>query len=167
LFALAAAVARPLGAQVTPTEITAGLHYGFDFTEGYVDDERVGVQAYVGIVDILGIAGTLSHIPDFYDIDGVFSGSAWESFLTVRVRPWGPGTAVAFGYGAALARTSVRDLRSDDTALEVDRTDVGVIALEIPLERLRPFGELYLLNLLNRRGQVVGNAHFGLSLRLL
>jgi hypothetical protein len=59
---------------------------------------------------------------------------------------------------------SIPDLGVSDS--ETDATDVGVIALTLPKGRIRPFAEVYLVDLLERRAAVGGNLLVGANLRI-
>lgn len=166
--ALVCAAAYPdaVAAQQIPREVTLGGHYGFDFTEGQVDHERIGVQGYVGLLGVLGVSATVSYVPRFFEVTDRYTGHGWQSFLTARAHPWGIGTPLSLGYGAAYSRTTIRDLRTGVSTSRNERTDAAVIAVEFSPHRFRPFAELYLLRLLDRSGQVEGNANFGVNVRL-
>ncbi len=155
-----------LSAQDAPTEFSIGLHTGFDFTQGNVQQHRYGVQSYVGLTNILGIAGSVSFVPDLFNRPAVLSGYAWETFVTGRVRPFGVGTPLSLGYGLSYSGYSRRDLRRNIETSSTRHTDVAIISLELPSPFVRPFGELLLRDLLVRGFQVGANAHFGFNVRI-
>lgn len=151
----------------TRTPFQAGVHWGFNFSDGEVDDERIGLQASVPVVWRLTINPVFSYLYNFPgDPSGFFEGSAWQGYLTLRVHPFGKDPFLALGYGITLAHASLRipDLGVSDS--ETDATDVGVIAVTLPKGRVRPFAEVYLVDLLERRAAVGGNLLVGANLRI-
>jgi hypothetical protein len=148
----------------TRSPFQVGVHGGFDFSDGEVDNERIGLQASVPVVWRLTVNPVFSYLYNFPgDPTGFFEGSAWEGYLTLRVHPY---SFVALGYGITLihASLSIPSLGLSDS--ETDATDVGVIALTYPRGRVRPFAEVYLVDLLERRGAVGGHLLFGVNLRI-
>jgi hypothetical protein len=149
-----------------PARLQVGLHGGFDFGEGDVEDERVGVQASIPLFWLLTANPAFSYLynwPD--DPTGFFEGSAWQGYLTVRVHPFGGDSFLGVGYGFTLAYASLRSADGIISDSDTDATDVGVIALSLPSGRVRPFAELYLIDLLERRSAVGANLLFGVNLR--
>ena len=117
------------------TPFQAGLHRGFNVSDGEVDDERIGLQASVPLVWRLTINPVYSYLYNFPgDPTGFLEGSGWQGYLTLRVHPFGNNPFLALGYGITLAHLSVRipDLGVSDS--DTDATDVGVIAVT-PSER--------------------------------
>ena len=117
------------------THFQAGLHWGFNVSDGEVDDERIGLQASVPLVWRLTINPVYSYLYNFPgDPTGFLEGSGWQGYLTLRVHPFGNNPFLALGYGITLAHLSVRipDLGVSDS--DTDATDVGVIAVT-PSER--------------------------------
>jgi hypothetical protein len=144
-----------------------GLHGGFDFSDGDVDNERIGLQASVPVVWLLTVNPAFSYLYNFPDDpSGFFEGSAWQGYLTVRVHPFGPDSFLALGYGLTLVHASLRTSDGAFSDSDSDATDVGVIAVTLPKGRLRPFAEVYLIDLLERQSAVGGNLLFGLNLRI-
>ena len=149
-----------------PASLQVGLHGGFDFSDGDVEDERVGVQASIPLFWRLTANPAFSYLynwPD--DPTGFFEGSAWQGYLTVRVHPFGGDSFLGVGYGLTLAYASLRTADGAISDSDTDATDVGVIALTLPSGRVRPFAELYLIDLLEH-SSVGGNLLFGLNLRI-
>lgn len=97
--------------------------------------------------------------------DPRFGGNAWQSYFTARVRPLGAGSFLTLGYGVTVARVSVHDRLLDQRAAVTDATDVRLIGLELPVWQVRPFAELYLVDLLERTASVGGNLLLGVSYR--
>jgi hypothetical protein len=157
----------PTAMAQTRTPFQAGVHWGFNFSDGEVDDERIGLQASVPVIWRLTINPVFSYLYNFPgDPSGFFEGSAWQGYLTLRVPPFGKNPFLALGYGITLAHASLRipDLGVSDS--ETDATDVGVIAVTLPKGRVRPFAEVYLVDLLERRASVGGNLLVGANLRI-
>jgi hypothetical protein len=152
-----------LGAQTRPT-FQAGAHGGFDFTNGEVDNERIGVQASVPVGWLLTVNPVFSYLYNFPgDPTDTFEGSAWQGYLTLRVHPL---PFLALGYGMTVIHASLSSAEFDFSDSETDATDVGVVGLTLPTGRVRPFAELYLVDLLERRSAVGGHLLFGVNLRL-
>ena len=162
LFALLLTV-PPVGAQTRPS-FQAGAHGGFDFTEGEVDNERIGVQASVPVGWLLTLDPVFSYLYNFPgDPTDTFEGSAWQGYLTLRVHPW---SFLALGYGMTVVHASLSSAEFDFSDSETDATDVGVVGLSLPKGKVRPFAEVYLVDLLERRSAVGGHLLFGVNLRL-
>jgi hypothetical protein len=159
LFSISTAEAQAARFQV-------GLHGGFDLSDGDVEGERVGVQASIPLVWLLTanpVFGYLYNWPE-HPRD-FFEGSAWQSYLTVRVHPFGSDSFLGVGYGFTLAYVSLRTTTGTYSDSDTDATDVAVIALTLPTWRVRPFAELYLIDLLEH-SSVGANLLFGLNLRI-
>ncbi len=151
----------------TRTPFQAGVHWGFNFSDGEVDDERIGLQASVPLVWRLTINPVFSYLYNFPgDPTGFFEGSGWQGYLTLRVHPFGNNPFLALGYGITLAHLSIRIPELGVSDSDTDATDVGVIAVTLPKGRVRPFAEVYLVDLLERRGAVGGNLLIGANLRI-
>jgi hypothetical protein len=160
LFSVSSAEAQ------APARFQAGLHGGFDFSDGDVEDERIGVQASIPLFWRLTANPVFSYLynwPD--DPTGFFEGSAWQGYLTVRVHPFGGDSFLGVGYGFTLAHVSLRTADGSFSDSDTDATDVGVISVSLPTGRVRPFAEVYLVDLLEH-SSVGGNLLFGLNLRI-
>lgn len=111
-----------VGAQTRPS-FQAGAHGGFDFTEGEVDNERLGVQASVPVGWLLTLDPVFSYLYNFPgDPTDTFEGSAWQGYLTLRVHPW---SFLALGYGMTVIHASLSSAEFDFSDSETDATDVG------------------------------------------
>lgn len=156
--AAAAAQGRP------PLQV--GVHAGFDFTNGGTENPRIGVQGSIPLRWRLTLDPTFSYLYDFPDDPtGTVDGSAWQGYLTVRVHPFGDDF-LSLGYGLTLAHASVRGTDGSFSGSNTDATDVAVLGLTLPAGRLRPFAEVYAIDLLERRSAVGGHLLAGVNLRL-
>jgi hypothetical protein len=164
-----------LGAALLPFRATAqsrghfqaGVHGGFDFTEGEIDGERIGLQGSIPVHRLVTIDPVFSYLYNYPDDPtGFFEGSAWQGYLTVRVHPFGAASFLGLGYGLTLAHASLRTSDGTFSDSDSDATDVGVIGLTLPAGRFRPFAEVYLVDLLERQSAVGGNLLFGVNLRI-
>lgn len=156
----------PVAAQLEVSDVAVGAHWGFDFSDGAVEDERLGVGVTVPFYGPVEAVAEFSWIYDFLDAPDPIDIFAWEAYATVRVRPFGRGTFLALGYGLTYARVSISESITGMSESNSDWTDVGVIAVEWPRGRIRPFGELYLIDLLERQAAVGGHALFGINVVL-
>lgn len=144
-----------------------GVHGGFDFTNGGTDNPRVGIQGSIPLHWLLTVDPTFSYLYDFPDDPtGTVGGSAWQAYVTVRVHPFGPDSFLSLGYGLTLVHASVHATDGSFSGSDTDATDVAVLGLTLPKGRLRPFAEVYALDLLERRSAVGGHLLAGLNVRL-
>ena len=149
----------------TPGHVRLGVHGGFDLSDGEVEQGRVGVQGAVPIGWLLTLNPAASYIYDFPDDPtGTFEGSAWETYLTLRVQPFGLDSWLGLGYGLTYAHASVHTKDGAFSGSDSDATDVGVIALTLPKGRVRPFADFYLIDLLERQASVGAHLLFGVNL---
>jgi hypothetical protein len=161
--ALAWAQAEP----ATHPPLLVGVHGGFNFSDGNVDDERLGVQGSIPLVWRLTVDPVFSYLYNFPDDPtGVYGGSAWEAYFTLRVHPFGYDSFLSLGYGFTVAHASLHTKDQTFSDSDTDGTDVGVIGLTYPKGRLRPFAEMYLVDLLERQSAVGGHLLFGVNLRI-
>jgi len=142
-----------------------GAHYGVNLSDGHWEDERLGAQASVHIIGPVETAGAFSVFTDWPGATG-FTGSAWQAYWTMRVRPRGPSSFASVGYGFILIRSSLRN-----ASLELDTsgstfTDAIVLGLEAPTPYVRPFADLYLIDILDRESAVGVNLLMGVQIRL-
>jgi hypothetical protein len=144
-----------------------GVHGGFNFTNGSVEDERLGIQGSIPVVWRLTLNPAFSYLYNYPDDPtGFYEGSAWETYFTLRVHPLGNDSFLSVGYGFTLVHASLRTSDGSFDDSDTDGTDVGVIALSLPQGRVRPFAEVYLIDLLERQSAVGGHLLFGLNLRI-
>lgn len=147
--------------------VFVGVHGGFNFTNGDVEDERFGVQGSIPLVWLLTADPVFSYLYNFPDDPtGVYGGSAWETYFTVRVHPLGNDSFLSLGYGFTIVHASIHTKDQTFSDSDTDGTDVGVIGLTYPKGSVRPFAEMYLVDLLERRSAVGGHLLFGVNLRV-
>ena len=162
LFAcLVPLVARTAAAQHS----RVGAHYGVNLSDGHWEDERLGAQASVHVIGALETAAALSVFTNWPGAPG-FTGSAWQAYWTMRVRPRGSWSFASVGYGFVLIHSSLRN-----ASLQVDMsgsnvTDAVVLGLEAPTPHVRPFADLYLIDILDRESAVGVNLLMGVQIRL-
>jgi hypothetical protein len=65
-----------------------------------------------------------------------------------------------------VVHASLSSAEFDFSDSETDATDVGVVGVTLPKGKVRPFAEVYLVDLLERRSAVGGHLLFGVNLRL-
>jgi len=158
-------VAAQIQARTEP-HFLVGVHGGFNFTHGSVDDKRFGVQGSIPYIWRLTIDPVFSYVYHFDDPSGVYRGSQWQTYLTVRVHPLGNDSFLSVGYGFTLVRTSLHTRDHTFSQSDFGGTDVGVIGLTYPKGRVRPFADMYLVDLLERENPVGGHLLFGVNLRI-
>ena len=111
-----------------------------------------------------GVQLPLRLPPD--DPTGTVDGSAWQGYLTVRVHPFGPESFLSLGYGLTVVHASVHATDGSFSGSDTDATDVAVLGVTLPKGRVRPFTEVYALDLLERRSAVGGHLLAGVNVRL-
>jgi hypothetical protein len=161
---LAALLKPNWAASQTPDRVNLGIHGGFNFSDGAVDDERIGIQASVPVIWRLTLdpaVGYFYNFPD--DPSGFLEGSAWEAYLTLRVHPFGANSWLGLGYGLTFAHATLEAANGAFSDSDSDATDVGVVSLTLPKGRFRPFADVYFIDLLERNAAVGGHLIFGLN----
>ncbi|MEN8143918.1 MAG: hypothetical protein ABFS14_03110 [Gemmatimonadota bacterium] len=166
--AMAALLALPLvptaaNAQGRLLGVSVGAHYGFEFSNDDIDQERIGVQAVLPVVGLFEFTPAIGYFTNFPDISG-FSGNAWQVFLAARVRPPGPASFLSVGYGVTALRVSAEEDATGVSDSDTEWTDVGVIGVEFPGGLLRPFADVYLVDILDRESSVGGVLLVGLNI---
>jgi hypothetical protein len=155
-----------VAAQLRPP-YQVGVHAGFDFTNGGTDNRRIGVQGSIPLRWLLTLDPAFSYLYDFPDDPtGTVDGSAWQGYLTVRVHPFGPESFLSLGYGLTVVHASVHATDGSFSGSDTDATDVAVLGVTLPKGRVRPFAEVYALDLLERRSAVGGHLLAGVNVRL-
>jgi hypothetical protein len=142
-----------------------GVHYGVNLSDGHWDDERLGAQASVHIIGPLETAGAFSVFTDWPGTPGS-TGSAWQAYWTMRVRPRGPWSIASAGYGFILLHSSLRNATLQLDVSGSHFTDAIVLGLEGPTPYVRPFADLYLVDILDRESAVGVNLLMGIQIRL-
>jgi hypothetical protein len=140
-----------------------GAHYGVNLSNGHWEDHRLGAQGALRVIGPVEIAGGISVFTDWPGVTGV-SGTAWQGYGTVRARPGGRWAFVSAGYGFVLAHASLQ--QGTVTISDSQFTDAVVVGLEAPLPYVRPFGDLYLVSILDRESAVGVNLLLGLQVPL-
>src|SRR2546430_8259610 len=168
-YRLAVTLLLGLGPRVAGTATAqtgrVGAHYGVNLSNGHWEDERLGAQASVHVIGALETAAALSVFTNWPGAPG-FTGSAWQAYWTMRVRPRGSWSFASVGYGFVLIHSSLRN-----ASLQVDMsgsnvTDAVVLGLEAPTPHARPFADLYLIDILDRESAVGVNLLMGVQIRL-
>src|SRR5213080_5267166 len=142
-----------------------GAHYGVNLSDGHWEDERLGAQASVHIIGPLETAGALSVFTNWPGAAG-FTGSAWQAYWTMRVRPRGTWSIASLGYGFILIHNSLRDASLQLETSGSNFTDAIVLGLEAPTPFVRPFADLYLVDILDRESAVGVNLLMGVQVSL-
>jgi len=93
-----------------------------------------------------------------------FTGSAWQAYWTMRVRPRGPLSFASLGYGFVLLHSSLRNTSLQLDTAGSDFTDAIVLGLEAPTPHVRPFADLYLIDILDRESAVGVNLLMGIQI---
>src|SRR5437870_1797498 len=155
----------PVACTAAAQTARVGAHYGVNLSDGHWEDERFGAQASVHIVGPLETAGAFSVLTGWPGATGS-TGSAWQAYWTMRVRPRGPWSFASIGYGFVLLHSSIRN-----TSLQIDAsgstfTDAVVLGLEAPTPHVRPFVDLYLIDILDRESAVGVNLLMGLQVHV-
>ena len=161
LLGLVPLVAHTAAAQTA----RVGAHYGVNLSNGHWEDERLGAQASLHIIGPLETAGAFSVFTDWPGAAG-FTGSAWQAYWTMRVRPRGTWSIASLGYGFILIHSSLRDASLQLETSGSNFTDAIVLGLEAPTPFVRPFANLYLVDILDRESAVGVNLLMGVQVRL-
>jgi hypothetical protein len=140
-----------------------GAHYGANLSNGHWEDERLGLQGSVPVVGVLEAAGGFSVFTDWPGVSG-YTGSAWQGYATLRVRPRGPMSFASFGYGFTLWHASLRNEAAQTDTAGSNFTDVIVLGAEAPIPHVRPFVDLYLIDILDRESAVGVNLLMGVQI---
>src|SRR5437879_11815444 len=140
-----------------------GAHYGVNLSDGHWEAERLGAQASVHIVGPLETAGAFSVFTAWPGATG-FTGSAWQAYWTMRVRPRGPWSFASVGYGFVLLHSSLRN-----ASLQLDTsgshfTDAIVLGLDTRTPHVRPLADWHLIDTLARQSAVGVNLLMGVQI---
>jgi hypothetical protein len=165
---LAAALAFALAPVAVAQTVRLGAHYGVDLTQGHWEQERLGVQGEVRVLGPLAMSGAFSAYLN-YPGSPVVTGSAWQFHANARLRAPGMWSFASVGYGFVVLHQSLQAYPQPGTTIRASDsqiTDTAVFGLEAPLRYVRPFADLYLMYLLDHRGQVGVNLLMGLQVPL-
>ena len=159
-----AVTASPLVAQQVSRPLRIGIRGGAEIHRGGWGPEHVGLQAWIPLRDRLVVVPALDLLHEFPDDPlGAWSGRAWRAYLTIRGRPFRRGWLPDVGYGLTVYYVHADNAGRSLKVSNLDLTDTAVFALPGPRWRIRPYAELYLVNILRRAGQIGGHLFFGLS----
>jgi len=153
----------PVACTAAAQTARVGAHYGVNLSDGHWEDERLGAQASVHIVGPLETAGAFSVLTEWPGATG-FTGSAWQAYWTMRVRPRGPLSFASLGYGFVLLHSSLRNASLGLDTAGSDFTDAIVLGLEAPTPHVRPFADVYLIDILDRESAVGVNLLMGVQI---
>ena len=153
----------PVACTAAAQTARVGAHYGVNLSDGHWEDERFGAQASVHIVGPLETAGAFSVFTAWPGATG-FTGSAWQAYWTMRVRPRGPWSFASVGYGFVLLHSSLRNASLQLDTSGSDFTDAIVLGVETPTPHVRPFADLYLIDILDRESAVGVNLLMGVQI---
>ncbi len=159
-----AVAAAPAAAQNGPGSLALGVRGGIEIHRGELGEEHVGVQAWIPLRDRLDVVPALDFLYQFPDDPlGAWSGRAWQTYVTLRVRPFNQGWLPAVGYGLNARYAQADNAGRSLSVSTLDVTDTVVFAFAGPRWRIRPYAELYLGNIRRRAGQIAGHLFLGLS----
>ena len=164
-LAVATVFAIPIAVPASAQTVRFGLHYGVNLSNGGWEDERFGGQATLHLVGPLEAAGTFSVYSNWPNVTG-YDGSAWHASLTLRARPHGFWSFASAGYGFVLLHSSLRNSSAQIDTSYSNFTDALVFGLEAPTPFVRPFADLYLIDILDRESAVGVNLLLGLQVAL-
>lgn len=136
------AVAR---GQLPSKPVVLGVHLAFDASDGRVEEERIGAQIHLPILDPVEIVPQFSFF--------LVTRQIWRTNVSARIRPDVLGSLVSVGYGIAISRnaatTSVRDL--------------VVVSIDTHRWTVEPFAEFHLLDVIG--GAFSADIVLGLKMR--
>ena len=158
-----AVAAAPAAAQDAPESLALGVRGGIEFHRGGPGEKHVGVQAWIPLRDRLEVVPALDFLYEFPDdpLDA-WNGQAWQTYVTLRVRPFNRGWLPAIGYGLNARYARADNAERSLSVSSLDVTDTMVFAFG-PRWRIRPFADVYVVNVLRRAGQAGVHVFFGLS----
>ena len=159
-----AVTASPLVAQQVLRPLRVGIRGGVEIHRGGWGPEHVGLQAWIPLRDRLVVVPALDLLHEFPDDPlGAWSGRAWRAYFTIRGRPFGRGWLPDVGYGLTVSYAQADNAGRSLKVSNLDLTDTAVFAFPGPRWRIRPYGEIHLVNILRRAGEVGGHLFVGLS----
>ena len=159
-----AAAAVPAAAQNAPESLALGGRGGMAFHRGGPDEKHLGVQAWIPLRDRLEVVPALDFLYQFPDDPlGAWSGQAWQTYVTLRVRPFNQGWLPTVGYGLNARYAQANNAGRSLSVSSLDVTDTVVFAFAGPRWRIRPYAELYVVSVLRRAGQAGVHVFLGLS----
>ncbi len=160
-----AAAAAPVAAQAEPGSIAVGVRGGVEVHRGGWGQQHVGLQVWIPLTDRFNVVPALDLLHEFPDDPlGAWSGRAWRGYLTLQGRPFGPGWLPAVGYGLAAYYGQADNAGRSLNVSTLDLTDTVVFAFDGPRWRVRPYADVYVVNVLVRRGQPGVHVFFGVKI---
>ncbi len=159
-----AAAAAPAAAQDPAGSLALGVRGGIEIHRGEAGEKHVGVQAWIPLRDRLDVVPALDLLYQFPgDPLGAWSGRAWQTYVTLRVRPFNQGWLPTVGYGLNARYAQANNAGRSLSVSSLDVTDTVVFAFAGPRWRIRPFAEVYVLNVLRRADHAGVHVFLGLS----
>ena len=163
VLCLAAAVV-PASAQDATGSIALGVRGGVEFHRGGQGEKHVGVQAWIPLRDRLAVVPALDFLVPFPDDPlGAWSGQAWQTDVTLRVRLFNQGWLPAVGYGLNARYAQADNAGRSLSVSNLDVTDTVVFAFAGPRWRIRPYADVYVVNVLRHAGEAGVHVFLGLS----
>ena len=147
-----------------PGSVALGVRGGVEFHRGGVGLKHVGVQAWIPLRDRLAVVPALDFLYPFPDDPlGAWSGQAWQTDVTLRVRLFNQGWLPAVGCGLNARYAQADNAGRSLSVSNLDVTDTVVFAFAGPRWRIRPYADVYVVNVLRRAGQAGVHVFLGLS----
>ena len=169
--AVMAVGSSPAVAQGIFSRISVGSHAGVSLDDGKIDQERIGGHVNVSLIGRLefwaGFNAETNPL-SFGTVEGTVSSSVTQGLFTARVRPFGTTGLRSFlytGYGLTFRRVSLSGGIEDGTTT-TEWTDLGLLGVELPVGRIRPFAEVQLIDIFDREQTAVGNLYLGVNFKL-
>ena len=126
-----------------------GGRVGIEFPRAAAGHQHVGVQAWIPLRDRLALVPALDYLYPFpNDPLGAWSGQAWQTDVTLRVRLFNQGWLPAVGYGLNLRYAQADNPGRSLNVSSLDATDTVVFAFAGSRWRIRPHAEVYVVNVL-------------------
>ncbi len=163
VLCLAAAVV-PATAQDATRTVALGARGGIEFHRGGAGLKHVGVQAWIPLRDRLDVVPALDFLVPFPDDPlGAWSGQAWQTDVTLRVRLFNQRWLPAVGYGLNARYAQADNAGRSLSVSNLDVTDTVVFAFAGPRWRVRPYADVYVVNVLRRAGEAGVQVFLGFS----
>ena len=162
-----AAAAAPFAAEAEQGEIAVGVRGGVEVHRGGLGQQHVGVQVWIPLGDRFHVVPALDLLHEFPDDPlGAWSGRAWRGYLTLQGHPFGPAWLPAVGYGLAAYYAQADNAGRSLSVSTLDLTDTVVFAFDGSRWRVRPYADVYVVNILRHIGQPGVHVFFGIKIAL-
>ena len=159
-----AATAAPVAAQAGPRPIAVGVRGGVEIHRGGWGPEHVGLQVWIPLGDRFSVVPALDLLHEFpEDPLGAWSGRAFRGYVALQGRPSSSSWLPDVGYGLTAYYARADNTGRSLTVSTLDLTDAVVFAFEGPRWRVRPYADVYVVNILRHRGQPGGHVFLGLK----